>query len=71
VAYEVAIDQEACLSSGRCVASLGELFAFDGQELATLRPAGPRPDDTTLLRIARQCPSGAIRLTDAGAPVEL
>jgi ferredoxin len=70
VAYEVEIDQDACVSSGKCVASLGELFAFDDQELATVRPDGRPADDATLLRIARQCPSGAIRLSDGGVPVE-
>ncbi len=71
MAYEVEIDQDACVSSGKCVASLGELFAFDDQELATLRPDGPSVEDATLLRIARQCPSGAIRLRDGGVDVEL
>jgi ferredoxin len=71
VGFEVDIDQDACVSSGKCVASLGQLFAFDDQELATVRPDGEVPDDATLLRIARQCPSGAILLSDGGVPVEL
>jgi ferredoxin len=71
VAYEVEIDQDACVSSGKCVASAGELFAFDDQELATVRPDGSPLDDATLLRIARQCPSGAIRLRDGGVDVDL
>lgn len=71
MAYEVEIDQDACVSSGKCVASMGALFAFDDQELATLRPAAEVPDDAALLRVARQCPSGAIRLSLDGVPVEL
>jgi uncharacterized Fe-S cluster protein YjdI len=32
---------------------------------------GPRPADDALLRIARQCPSGAIKLVVDGVEVEL
>jgi ferredoxin len=71
VGYEVEIDQDACVSSGKCVASMGDLFAFDGQELATVREGAAVPDDAALLRVARQCPSGAIRLRLDGVDVDL
>jgi len=70
VAYEVDIDQDACVSSGKCVASLGQLLPSTTRSWP--RAARRRgPDDATLLRIARQCPSGAILLRDGGVPVEL
>jgi hypothetical protein len=53
------------------VSSAPGFFVFDPDEIATIDPDGPRPDDDALLRIARRCPSGAIRLTLDGAPVEL
>jgi ferredoxin len=71
VPYEVHIDSEECVSAGKCVASVPGLFRFDDDEIAMVDPAGPRPDDTVLLRVARQCPSGAIRLTLDGEPVEI
>lgn len=71
MSYEVAIDQDECVSAGKCVLSAPGLFVFDDDELATVDPNGEHPDDATLLRIARQCPSGAIKLTADGVAVEL
>jgi ferredoxin len=71
VPYEVEVDQGACLSSGRCVASMGEVFAFDEDELATVRPGAALDDASALVRVARQCPSGAIVLRLGGAPADL
>lgn len=69
--YEITIDTDECISAGKCVLAAPELFAFGDDELATVRPSGPRPDDATLLRIARTCPSGAIQLVADGVRVEL
>lgn len=44
---------------------------FDDDEIADVDQSGPRPDDEALLRIARQCPNGAIDLTLDGETVEL
>lgn len=71
MAYEVLLDSDECVSSGKCVASAPGFFVFDDDEIGTIDPAGPRPDDEALLRIARQCPSGAIRLRLDGVDVEL
>lgn len=68
--YEVTVDQDECVSAGKCVASAPGFFVFDDDEIATVDGSGPRPDDDALLRIARTCPSGAIRLTRDGEPVE-
>lgn len=63
--YRLSIDNDICLSSGRCVADLPGVFRFDADELAELIPAAELPADTGLLGAAvRNCPSGAIRLLD-------
>ena len=69
--YEVSIDQEECVSAGKCVASAVGYFVFDADQIAEIDPPGPKPDDATLLRIARACPSGAIRLMKDGIDVEI
>lgn len=69
--YEVTIDSDECVSAGKCVATAPGFFTFDGDEIATVAPDGEAPDDATVLRIARNCPSGAIRLRLDGADVEL
>jgi len=69
--YEVVVDNDQCVSAGKCVASAPGFFVFDDDELATVDRDGPRPDDAALLRIARACPSEAIMLLLDGEPVEL
>lgn len=71
MAYDVTVRQDDCISAGRCVAAAPDLFEFDDDDIARVIPAGPRPDDATLLRIAQDCPNLAIDLTDDGVPVEL
>lgn len=68
---EVFVDTDECVSSGRCVGAATGFFVFDDDELARVDPSGPRPSDDVLVRIARQCPSGAISLRRGGVPVEL
>lgn len=68
---EVFVDADECVSSGRCVNSAPGWFAFDDDELAVVDPTGERPSEEALVRIARQCPSGAIRLSRGGEPVEI
>ena len=63
VAYRVSVDTDECMSSGKCVADFGDVFAFDDDELAVV------PDDAELLRAARNCPSRAIRLHDESGAV--
>jgi len=69
--YDVRIDQDECVSAGRCVLEAPGFFVFDDDEIGSVDPTGDRPDDATLLRIARQCPSGAIKLSDDGRDVEI
>lgn len=69
--YDVVVDQEECVSAGKCVASAGGYFVFDADQIVDIDHAGAKPDDQTLLRIARACPSGAIRLMNDGVEVEI
>ena len=65
------LDSDECMSSGKCVASAPAFFVFDDDEIATIDPAGTQPDDDALLRIARACPSGAIKLSRDGVEIDL
>ena len=69
--FSVLIATDECVSAGRCVESAPGFFVFDDDELATVDLTGPRPSDEVLLRIARQCPSAAIRLRVDGVDVEI
>lgn len=69
--YEVTVDGDECVSAGKCVASAPGFFVFDDDEISTVDQDGPRPDEAALLRIARACPNGAIRLTLDGVDVDL
>lgn len=63
--YTVKIDPDSCISSGTCVADAPEAFGFDQEDIATPLPGVTDLPDERLLRIARNCPSGAILLYDA------
>jgi len=69
--YEVQLDSDECVSAGKCVASAPGFFVFDDDEIGTIDHDGPRPAEDALLRIARGCPSGAIKLFVDGVEVEL
>lgn len=69
--YEVALDTDVCVSAGRCVATAPEFFVFDSDELVELARGGEQPSNEVLLRIARACPSGAIKLLLDGDEVEI
>jgi ferredoxin len=66
--YRIEVDQEICISSGRCVAEYPERFRFsdDGdEEVAEGVPGAPPLPDDAALRLARACPSGALLVFDA------
>lgn len=71
MAYEVILDSDECVSAGRCVGTAGDFFVFDTDEIGSIDPAAVQPDDALLLRIARQCPSGAIKLLLDGHEVDI
>ena len=65
MAYRVEIDQDECMSVGRCVADFPAGFGFDDDELATVLSTAGELSDQQLLRAARNCPSRAIMVFDA------
>lgn len=67
----IVLDPDACVSSGQCVAGAPQLFRFDDDELVELVPGAPTPPAAVLLDLARACPSGAVRLFDGDAEVDL
>ena len=72
MSYRVEIDQEECMSAGRCVVEAPAAFGFDAQELAVTLPGVAELDDAEILRIARRCPSQAVLVIDpAGGRVEI
>ena len=66
MAFRVTIDKDECMSVGRCVADFPAGFGFDDEELATVLPTVGELSDLQLLRAARNCPSRAIMVLDAG-----
>lgn len=69
--FRVKIDQDECMSVGRCVADFPAGFGFDDDELATVLTTVGELNDRQLLRAARNCPSRAITVFDAdGEQVE-
>ena len=71
--YSVSIDRQACISSGNCVADSPGAFDFDDDDIAVVKEDGAAGlADDRLLRVARNCPAGAIILRDAdGHEVDL
>ena len=64
--YSVSIDRDACISSGNCVADSPGAFDFDEDDIAVVKEDGAAElGDERLLRVARNCPAGAIILRDA------
>jgi len=64
--YSVSIDRDACISSGNCVADSPGAFDFDDDDIAVVKEEGAAElGDDRLLRVARNCPAGAIILRDA------
>jgi ferredoxin len=58
----VTIDQERCVSAGRCIADEPTAFGFDDEELAHVLPAAEALSVERLIVIARRCPGLAIEV---------
>lgn len=62
--YTARVDYEMCMASGVCVADAPGAFAFDVKGIAVALPGAADLGDDRLLRLARNCPAGAIVLID-------
>ncbi len=71
MAHRVEVDRDVCISSGKCVADLPELFRFDDDELAELVPGASLPSVEVQLDLARACPSGALRVFDGDEELDV
>jgi ferredoxin len=72
VTWRVRVDAGLCISSGMCVATAPDRFAFDPGQRS--RPVSELIDEDEAVRdAAASCPVEAIAVTDAetGAPVPL
>ncbi|MFM8530843.1 MAG: ferredoxin [Ilumatobacteraceae bacterium] len=69
----VRVNQDECMSIGRCLADAPNVFRFDDNELSEVIPGQEGAlDETTAVRIARNCPNRAIIVERAdGTPVLL
>ena len=67
----IVIDQDECLSSGKCVGDTPDAFGFDDDELVVALPGAEQLTDDQKLTAARRCPSGAIQLFDGDDPIEV
>jgi ferredoxin len=71
VTYNARVDRETCINSGLCVATAPHVFRLGDQDTAELVRDPPACADTELLRLARQCPSGAIELFVDGVQIDV
>jgi ferredoxin len=65
------VDENVCISSGRCVADAPSAFRFDEDEIAHSIDGAGMLGDQQLLDVARNCPSGAIQVSDGDDVVSL
>ncbi len=57
----VRVNQDECMSIGRCLADAPYVFRFDDNELSEVVPGQEGTlDEATAVRIARNCPNRAI-----------
>lgn len=57
----VRVNQDECVSTGRCIADAPAVFRFDTDELSeVIDGQAAALDEATAVRIARNCPNRAI-----------
>ncbi len=67
----VEVNQDFCISSGKCVADEPRVFRFDDEEVAEPTGTTAGVDRDWLFDVARNCPSGAISLHGPEGPIAL
>lgn len=71
MAVRAEVDEDTCISSGKCVADAPGAFEFDDEEIAHATALSASLDRERLVTIARTCPSGAIRVFDGDDEIEV
>lgn len=71
MSYRTTVDDEICISAGRCVAQRPDVFRFDADEVAEVIPGATLPPDRVQLDLARACPSGALQIVDTETGEEI
>jgi len=71
MAYRLTVDPDVCISSGKCVADAPEVFRFDDDDIAELRPGATALSDERAVDVARNCPSGAIQVFDGDTEIDV
>ena len=69
----VRVNQDECVSTGRCIADAPSVFRFDADELSeVIEGQAAVLDEATAVRIARNCPNRAIVVErEAGTEIPL
>jgi ferredoxin len=65
MSYQVRVNKDACISSGKCIGDAKDLFRFDSDELAEVIGGATAEPLERLLKIARRCPGEAIAVFGA------
>jgi ferredoxin len=65
------VDEDLCISSGRCVAEGSGSFEFSAEQIAYAVDGARGLSETALLTIARACPAGAITVLRGDEPVDI
>lgn len=58
------LDQDLCISAGRCALDEPKAFDLDDDELVVMLPAAAELSEARMQHVADRCPSGAISLVD-------
>lgn len=70
VTLRAEVDEDTCMSSGKCVADAPTAFRFDADEIAQAIDGASSLDRAELMSVVHNCPAEAIRLYDGQLQVE-
>ncbi len=59
----IVVNRDLCIGAASCIAVAPDVFEFDSENIAVVKPDAPMDDDMLLLA-AQSCPTNAIFLYD-------
>jgi ferredoxin len=71
VSLRAQVDEDLCISSGRCVLEGPGSFEFSEEQIAHAVDGAQGLGEVSLLKIARGCPASAITLFRGDEPVDI